>query len=258
MNHTDDSTAMPGGRWTCVLFDLDGTIADSAKGITAAFAATLAELGVDVPPLEELRTWVGPPPAETFRTRLGLPAAAAEEARRRYRSHYERIGNADVRAFPAITHVLEALSRAAIPIAVATSKPEHTAVEVLERLGVRRYFCVVSGASRDETISDKAAIVGEALRRLHENGVDTSNPVMVGDRVHDLVGAAKHGVPTVLVRWGYGEDWEHTDAIASPDSAATLEDTLLGDGPSPPRQGTGPSEFGLNTRAPTARFMGRM
>src|SRR5262245_42838353 len=98
-----DATKRDGAhtQWTCVLFDLDGTIADSAKGITESFAATLAELCLEVPPLEELRSWVGPPPAESFRYRLGFDEAAAEHARQLYRKHYERIGNADIRPFAA-------------------------------------------------------------------------------------------------------------------------------------------------------------
>jgi phosphoglycolate phosphatase len=220
-------SAIPHTKWTCVLFDLDGTIADSAKGITESLAATLTELGLQVPPVEELRSWVGPPPAESFRYRLGLDAAAAEHARQIYRKHYEQIGNADIRPFEAIPRVLEALSRAGMPTAVATSKPEHTATEVLERLSLARYFTAIAGASKDETISAKAAIVGEALHRLQARGIDISNPVMVGDRVHDIVGAAEHGIPTVLVDWGYAQKWEHAQAIATVDSATALENILL-------------------------------
>jgi phosphoglycolate phosphatase len=214
--------------WTCVLFDLDGTIANSAKNITESFAATLNELGLPVPAPDALRTWVGPPPAETFRVRFGFDDAAAEHARQLYRKHYQRIGNADIRPFDEVLPALEALAQQDIPMAVATSKPEHTAVEVLGRLGLARYFVTVSGASRDETISDKASIVGEALRRLTADGVDTSNPVMVGDRLHDVLGAAEHGVPTILVDWGYGEPVEHARAFVTVGSADALTETLLG------------------------------
>lgn len=215
-------------KWTCVLFDLDGTIANSAEGITESFAATLSELGLPVPPPDELRTWVGPPPAESFRVHFGFDDATAEHARQLYRQHYHRIGNADIQAFDEVLPALEALAQQGIPMAVATSKPEHTAIEVLGRLELARYFVTISGASRDETISDKASIVGEALRRLNADGVDTSNPVMVGDRLHDVVGAAEHDVPTILVGWGYGEPAEHTRALVTVGSADALTNVLLG------------------------------
>jgi len=224
--------------WTCVLFDLDGTIADSAQGIMAALGAAMTELDLDVPPAEELRTWVGPPPADSFRDRIGLDPAAAEHARQTYRKHYKRIGNADIRVFDAIPHVLETLSQADIPIAVATSKPEHTAIEVLERLNLARYFATIAGSSEDETISAKALIVGNALQRLRAHDIDVSRPVMVGDRVHDIVGAGKHDIPTVLVGWGYGQPSEHAQAIATVDSASALERILLRPGAS------NPSRFG--------------
>ena len=101
------------------------------------------------------------------------------------------------KVFDEVLPALEALAQQGIPMAVATSKPEHTAIEVLGRLELARYFVTISGASRDETISDKASIVGEALRRLNADGVDTSNPVMVGDRLHDVVEVALVAVRTV-------------------------------------------------------------
>ena len=87
---------------------------------------------------------------------------------------------------------------------------------------------VITGASDDETRSTKADVVAEALRRLQEQGVDTANAVMVGDRGYDILGAAAHGLPTILVEWGYGSPEEAGEAFAVVHSADQLRGLLLG------------------------------
>ena len=69
----------------------------------------------------------------------------------------------------------------------------------------------------------KADVVEEALRRLRARWYDVSRPVLVGDRLHDVEGAAAHGVPTVFAEWGYGSPAEAADTIAQ---AATPLDLL--------------------------------
>ena len=98
--------------------------------------------------------------------------------------------------------------RRGIPMSLATSKPELPATNMLNTYGLRQYFDVITGASEDESRSAKADVVAEALRRLAAIGADVSRPVMVGDRIHDVEGAAAHNVPTIYVEWGYGSPAE--------------------------------------------------
>ena len=99
---------------------------------------------------------------------------------------------------------------------------------MLEHAGLTQYFTVITGASDDEELSTKADVVREALRRLREGGVDVSNPVMVGDRGYDTLGAGANGVPTILVEWGYGSPAEAGDAMAVVHSTDQLRNLLLG------------------------------
>jgi phosphoglycolate phosphatase len=130
--------------------------------------------------------------------------------------------------FPGVAGVLQRLHAAGIPIALATSKPESMARAVLDHAGLSQYFSVITGASEDEELSTKADIVAEALRRLNEHGVDTTNTVMVGDRGYDTLGAGANGVPTILVEWGYGSPAEAADAMAVVHSTDQLRNLLLG------------------------------
>src|SRR5690606_20337565 len=118
---------------------------------------------------------------------------------------------------------LKAIHDAGIPLSLATSKPESTATLILEHFDLAKYFDVLTGASEDEVRSAKADVVAEALRRLRARGVDLSRPVMVGDRSHDVHGAAEHGVPTLFVDWGYGSPAETAGTIGV---VATADDLL--------------------------------
>lgn len=220
-------TLAPTRTWSTVLFDLDGTIVDSAADITASLAHMFSELGLDVPSDEVLRSYVGPPLLDSLRLTAGFDDAEAWEALNVYRDHYgEHFLRSPV--FPGVAGVLERLHAAGVPVALATSKPESMARQVLDHAGLSQYFTEITGASDDEELSTKADVVREALRRLQARGIDTSNAVMVGDRGYDTLGAAANGVPTILVEWGYGSPAEAADTIAVVHSADQLRNLLLG------------------------------
>nr|WP_236778805.1 HAD hydrolase-like protein [Agromyces seonyuensis] len=212
------------------MFDLDGTLVDSAASITASLAHTFEALGLPVPSDEALRAYVGPPLLDSLRQRAGLDEARAWEALRLYREHYEPTAmHAPV--FPGVEGLLSRLDDAGVPLALATSKPESMARRILDHLGLADRFTVIAGASDDETRSAKSDIVAYALGGLQAAGIDTSNTVMVGDRGYDIVGAAANDVPTILVEWGYGSPAEAADAIAVVHSADQLASLLLGTRP---------------------------
>jgi len=220
-------TIAPARTWSAVLFDLDGTIVDSAADITSSLAHMFTELGLDVPSDEVLRSYVGPPLLDSLRLTAGFDDEEAWEALNVYRDHYA-VHMLSSPVFPGVAGVLERLHAAGIPVALATSKPESMAREVVDHAGLTEYFTVITGASDDEELSTKADIVAEALRRLQAQGVDISSPVMVGDRGYDILGAGAHGVPTIIVEWGYGSPAEAGDAMAVVHSADQLRTRLLG------------------------------
>ncbi|GAA1058800.1 HAD hydrolase-like protein [Agromyces bracchium] len=221
------ATVAPPREWSAVLFDLDGTIIDSASEIMDSLAHMFTEMGVPVPDRETLRSYVGPPLLDSLRMTAGFSDVDAWEALNVYRDHYDdHLLHSPV--FPGVEGVLQGLQAAGLPIALATSKPESMARQVLAHTGLDRYFTVIAGASDDEARSTKADVVAEALRRLRDLGIDTSEAVMVGDRGYDTLGAAAHDVPTILVEWGYGSPAEAGDAIAVVHSADQLRGLLIG------------------------------
>jgi phosphoglycolate phosphatase len=215
-------------NFSCILWDLDGTIIDSAPGITATLAYTFREMGLRVPSPADLLGYVGPPILDSFRDRAGMSLGEAAAALSIYRPRYLETGALDSAVFPGVADVLKAVHEAGIPTSLATSKPEEPATVMLQHFGLLGYLDIITGASADEVRSAKADVVAEALTRLRDRGVDVSRPVLVGDRIHDIEGAAANGVPTIFVDWGYGSADEQSGAIAVAHSPAELQSLLLG------------------------------
>jgi phosphoglycolate phosphatase len=215
-------------QFSCILFDLDGTIVDSAPGITATLAYTFGQLGLPIPTPAELVAYVGPPILDSFRDLAGFTPEQSQRALDIYRPQYLKTGVFDAAVYPGIPEVLKAIRAHDVPLSLATSKPETPATLILEHYDLLKYFDVITGASDDEKRSAKADVVEEALKRLVDRGVDVSRPVMVGDRHHDVAGAAAHDVPTIFVRWGYGSPAEEVGTIGVATDAAELQRLLLG------------------------------
>jgi HAD superfamily hydrolase (TIGR01549 family) len=182
-----------------VIFDLDGTLTDSAAGIVASFRHALGEIGATVPDGDLAGRVVGPPMHVTL-TSMGL-GDRAQEAFAAYRADYTTRGWANNSLFDGIADLLTDLRAAGVRLAVATSKNEQTARRIVEHFGIDGYFEVIAGASADGVRSAKADVVAHALAQL---GPLPERVLMVGDRAHDVEGAAAHGIDTVVVEWGYG------------------------------------------------------
>ena len=203
-----------------ILFDLDGTLTDSGEGIINCAVMTLERFGLPIPSREEMRVFVGPPLAKSFIDH-GVPADRTDEAIAVYRSRYLPIGTFENYPYEGIEKVLKKLTENGFDLYIATSKPETTAVEVLEHFGLAKYFRLICGATMDGTRGSKEDVI---RYRLELNG-GAENAIMVGDTEFDVIGAKAHGIPTVGVAWGYGkvEDMLRAGAIAI---AATPEELL--------------------------------
>ncbi len=188
-----------------VLFDLDGTLTDSAPGIMESVQYAYAQLGIEAPDADTLRTFVGPP-LHVSSARYGVAASEYEEFLRQYRVKFTDGGMLNNSVYPGIVELLDTLTARGMPMAVATSKPEKYARQILEHFGLAHYFRFIAGATMDGTRSAKADVIEHCLASLTPllgqlPGVDRI--LMVGDREHDVNGARLHGIDTVGVSWGY-------------------------------------------------------
>ncbi|MDM7856049.1 HAD hydrolase-like protein [Cellulomonas alba] len=208
-----------------VLLDLDGTLMDSIAGVVTAATAAYRATGLPLPTDAELRTFAGPPITDSF-ARHGVPADLMDAAVDAYRAALEAGALHDTRVFDGIPDALRALRAAGLQLLIATSKPAVWARPLCADFGLAELVDGVFGAPLDESTSNKAAVIGEALASLAE---PPSAVVMVGDREHDVEGAQVHGVPTIGVTWGYALPGELDDAgaVALVDSPAELARAVL-------------------------------
>jgi phosphoglycolate phosphatase len=203
-----------------VIFDLDGTLTDSAQGVVSSFRHALGEVGAEVPDGDLASRIVGPPMHHTLRSMgLGEQTDAAIAA---YRVDYSTRGWAINALFDGIPQLLSDLRAAGVRLAVATSKAEPTARRVLAHFGLDGYFEVIAGASVDGVRAAKKEVIEHALAQLEPL---PERVVMVGDRSHDVEGAAAHGIDTVVVGWGYGRaDFDGPTAVDAIAHVSTVDD----------------------------------
>lgn len=206
-----------------VLFDLDGTITDSAPIITDCFALTMKKLsGWDKAP-SFYRKYVGPPLPNSF---VEMGADDVNLYVRTYREFYvQRMY--DTPFFPGMEALLRRLNAAGVPMVVATSKRTDMATVLLDHLGVSSLFLAVCGSPEGHEDGTKAERVGEALTVLREAGVSAAHALMVGDRFYDTEGAGAYGIPAVLVTWGEGNPREWAQAWKTADSVEQLEEIIM-------------------------------
>jgi phosphoglycolate phosphatase len=194
-----------------VLFDLDGTLSDSAPGILGALRASFAEAGLDWVDQDTARSLLGPPFWHSLPPLVGEQRVAEVVAS--YRRHYVEGGAMfDTARYDGVLETLQALVDRGYRLAVATSKPEPHAGRIVEHLGLTGFFETICGDTLDGGRDTKALVVGEALHRLGDP--DPSTVLMVGDRSHDVLGAAAHGLDCAGALWGYGSAEELTAAGA--------------------------------------------
>ncbi|MCX6503370.1 MAG: HAD hydrolase-like protein [Microbacterium sp.] len=219
--------------FSCILWDVDGTLVDASDGILRRLTITLGHYGLPAPTRAELVHWIGPPMHESFQRQAGMTPEQATEAVAFYRVLGKADGyTTDVKMYPGLAQLVADLDAAGVPQGTASSKPEIQVTALMEHFGLAEHLTAITGATMDEkTLANKADIVAEALRRLEAAGVDVSRPVLIGDRHHDVDGGAANDVPVIFVRWGFSWPYEADGAQAAVDDVDQLRALLLVDDP---------------------------
>ncbi|MBR2937280.1 MAG: HAD-IA family hydrolase [Oscillospiraceae bacterium] len=203
-----------------IFFDLDGTLTDSGEGIINCATLALEHFGLPVPSREEMGVFVGPPLDRTF-VQFGVPEDKTQEAIDVFRSRYLVVGKFENTPYPGIRELLDTLQRQGYRLFVATSKPETTAVEILNKFELSQYFELICGATFDSGRVHKADVIAYLLDKIGS----PQQILMVGDTEFDVLGAAAHGIATIGVSWGYGKvaAMEQAGAVAI---ANTMDELL--------------------------------
>ena len=209
--------------WSTVLFDLDGTLTDSAPGIMNSITYALERYGIHEE-RGELMKFIGPPLSESLEEFYGFDPEKRTEAIAIFREYFNEKGWQENAPYPGIAELLRELKAAGLCLRVATSKPEVQAVRILEHFGLAQYFDRICGAPLgNEEGAKKSAVIRRAI-----SGAE-GPVIMVGDRRHDVAGASETGLPCIGVLYGYGdrEELEQAGAAFIAEDVEALKRLLL-------------------------------
>lgn len=200
-------------KYKVVLFDLDGTISNTSKGVYNSAAYALEKMGKVIPDKATLSRFIGPPLKYSFATFCNdVSEEEIPTAVEYYRERYVVEGVYECELYAGLKDTLTALKQAGLKLGVATAKPQLPAEDVLRFLGVYDLFDVISGEF-DDLREDKDLIIAYGLAQLGHS--DNSEIVMIGDRFYDIEGANKLGIDSIGVTYGFGSREELVGAGAT-------------------------------------------
>lgn len=198
-------------KYDTLLFDMDGTVMETAPGVIKGFKYALSQMGLSFPDVPE-RFFMGPPLEYSFREFVKLPEERIAEAIRLYRVYYNATGIMECEVYEGLRELLGRLNELGVKCLVASSKPEPFVNRILKQFGLDGYFFFAAGSDLGGRWGEKHEVIARAL----EEGevTDVSRCLMVGDRSYDIIGAKKMGMDSCGVLWGYGtrEEFEESGA----------------------------------------------
>lgn len=220
------------------LFDLDGTISESAPGIIKSVIHGLSAIGIHEKDPERLKTFIGPPLNIQMEKLYRLSDEEIAKAILAFREVYEAEGILDCKPYAGIPHLLQELYEKGAVLAVASSKPEPFVKEILTHFKVSSFFTVIHGSRIGDELEQmhknkdqKSAIIQSVLQDLAKKHFHplASDITMIGDTAYDIKGARDNHLPSVGVTYGYGKEKDLKEAGADEiaHSVKELETILL-------------------------------
>ena len=189
-------------RVTHVIFDLDGTLIDSAPSILKSVQSAFEAVGLR--PTKELEPGlIGPPLAETISNLLGnQDAHRLSEVVECFKSHYDESGYRKSLVYEGVPDMMDTMSRQGVRLLVATNKRIRPTLKIMAHLDwAHRFDGVYALDYFDPPLGKKSEMLG---RLLVDPGLDANELIYVGDRLEDALAAQENGIPFILVTWGYG------------------------------------------------------
>lgn len=228
-------------KYTAVLFDFDGTLANTSRGILNSIKYALKEKNIPVGDESRLNYFIGPPLYDGFSHVYGADEKLSEELVGLYRVYYAKSGVYECELYPGVRDMLESLKQAGLTLGVVSSKPKHFLDMAVPHLGISSYFTAVVGPDLKNKDADKSFLIRQALEQMQcgektdaaeaQKCGSRSAVIMAGDRFYDIEGAKKEDLTAVGVTYGFGsvEELERAGADYLADSAEDLASFALSD-----------------------------
>ncbi|MBR5969042.1 MAG: HAD hydrolase-like protein [Lachnospiraceae bacterium] len=196
-----------------LLFDLDGTLTESGRGVINGVKAALRHFQIDIPDEKSLSVFLGPPLKDSFMRFFDMEEAQAEEAVEAYRAYYHVTGVYENDLYPRVKEVLGRLKEKGFQMSISSSKPQQMVDIVLRHFDINEYFSPVVCGTDAGKLYTKEGVIDETLRIFAERENKSKDEirtraVMIGDRKHDIEGGKKNGLFTIGASWGYAPEGE--------------------------------------------------
>jgi len=206
-----------------IIFDFDGTLADSRDVIVDCMTQTFKHFGDPVPDVERMVSTIGAPLEEAM-PRLVPGLTGAESAKRvaAYRELFQDRGVAEIKAMDGVEPVMDKLADAGVRMAVLSNRKDHVLQACIKQLGWERYFSFVGGMLDDGVTKPSNAFRRDMLASFSD--ASAADVLMVGDSTHDIIYAKNMGVDSCLVLYGYGNPAKAR--IESPDYEIKTPDEI--------------------------------
>lgn len=187
-------------KFKLIIFDLDGTLADTSRGIINCHKHANEKMGHPIYDEAVLASVIGGPLLDTYRTKFNYSDEDAKKAVNIYRDRYATEGFKEASLYPKMKETLAELKNRGYKLAVATLKAERFAIPLLKELGVGELFDLIHGVDDNDTHT-KTSLVNLCIKEL---SVEPGDSVLVGDSLHDGVGAEKSGIDFIGATYGFG------------------------------------------------------
>lgn len=199
-------------EFKAVIFDFDGTLADTAQGVFESIRYACRELQKENPSDEVLKNFIGPPLLFSFKEYLGYTDEEAEKAVEFYRDFYSKGGLFELKFYDGILDLAKILRNNGIKVGIASAKPDVFIQRILQHFQISDLFDYAKGISLEDYCTDKSYLFTKVSKNLEVT--DMNNVLVIGDKCFDIDGARAVGAVSAGVLFGYGSYEELTDSKA--------------------------------------------
>ena len=183
------------------IFDLDGTLVDTSRGIVNCYQHIIREFGLIELSDNEIKKFIGQNLLKSIMVNFNVGEGIAQKAALSYRTRYKQKGITEISLYDQLEESLKLIKDHGCKLAIATLKKEEFAIQLFENIGLIQYFDTIRGMSDGDSLT-KSNIIDLCINDV---GIrDRREAVMVGDSIGDFLGAKESGIDFIAVTYGYG------------------------------------------------------